>query len=116
VGGSPAGESIGGVRVIRFSFGLALADARASGARVMAYSVPAHAEIAGPAGEDAPVRPTDPRDTSRLTGSLEAPLLASRVQAGGAQLPAWADVVADRRKLYSRALQRAAWPSERDPP
>lgn len=112
----PAGESVGGIPVVRFSFGLALADGLASGARVIASSVPAHAEIASLVGEDAPVRPMGPRDTRRFTDSLEASLLVGRIQAGGVQLPSWPDIVADTRELYSRVSPRAIRRSERDPP
>ncbi len=58
----------------------------------------------------------DPRDTMRFTDSLEASLVAGRVQAGGVQLPSWADVVADTRELYSPVRGRVTWPNERDPP
>jgi glycosyltransferase involved in cell wall biosynthesis len=89
------------------AFGLVLADGLASGARVVASAIPAHAEIASLAGADAPVTLLDPRNTRRFTDSLTTSLVAGRVPVGGVKLPSWADVVADSRELYSRvALQR----------
>jgi glycosyltransferase involved in cell wall biosynthesis len=84
------------------AFGIVLAEGLASGARVVASAIPAHAALARLAGPDAPVTLVDPRDTTQFTGLLAASLLAGRVPAGDLKLPSWAEVVADTRELYAR--------------
>lgn len=86
------------------AFGLTLAEGLASGARVVASAIPAHAELGRRAGADAPVALVDPRDTRQFTDALAAFLLAGRVPVEDFKLPSWADVVEDTRELYSRAL------------
>jgi 1,2-diacylglycerol 3-alpha-glucosyltransferase len=89
------------------AFGLTLAEALASGARVVASAIPAHVALARLAGTDAPVALVDPRDTQQFTDSLAASLLAGRFPSGDLGLPSWADVIENTRMLYSRMrLQR----------
>ena len=84
------------------AFGLTLAEGLASGARVVASDIPAHADLIRRAGEEAPVTLVDPRDTRRFTDSLAVHLLAGRVPIEDLKLPSWADMVEDTRELYSR--------------
>jgi glycosyltransferase involved in cell wall biosynthesis len=84
------------------AFGLTLGEGLASGARVVASGIPAHAELARLAGTDAPVTLVDPRDTRQFTDLLAAALLAGRVPTGYLKLPSWAEVIADTRDLYAR--------------
>lgn len=89
------------------AFGLTLADGLAAGARVVASGIPAHAELAGRVGPDAPIALADPRDREQFTGLLAAALRAGRVRVPDVKLPSWADVAADTRELYSRVLEQA---------
>jgi glycosyltransferase involved in cell wall biosynthesis len=84
------------------AFGLTLAEALASGARVVASAIPAHAALARLAGTDAPVTLVDPRDTKQFTDSLAASLLAGRFPSRDLGLPSWAEVIESTRALYSR--------------
>jgi 1,2-diacylglycerol 3-alpha-glucosyltransferase len=89
------------------AFGLTLAEGLASGARVVASAIPAHAALARLAGADAPVALVDPRDTRQFTDSLAASLLAGRFPSRDLCLPSWAEVIESTRVLYSRIrLQR----------
>jgi glycosyltransferase involved in cell wall biosynthesis len=88
------------------AFGLTLTEGLASGARVLASAIPAHAELARRAGADAPIALVDPRDTRQFTGALAASLRAGRVPIQDLRLPSWADVVEDTRELYARVLTR----------
>jgi 1,2-diacylglycerol 3-alpha-glucosyltransferase len=83
------------------AFGLTLADGLASGARVVASDIPAHAALARLAGLDAPVALADPRDTRKFTELIGASLSAGR-RTTDLKLPTWAEVVADTRELYSQ--------------
>lgn len=84
------------------AFGITLADGLASGARVVASDIPAHAALARLAGAGALVVLVDPRDTLRFSDVLAASLMCGRIPPGDIKLPSWADVVADTRDLYSR--------------
>jgi glycosyltransferase involved in cell wall biosynthesis len=86
------------------AFGLTLAEGLASGARVVASAIPAHAELGRRAGADAPVALVDPRDTRQFTDALAAFLLGGRVPVEDFKLPSWAAVVEDTRELYARVL------------
>jgi 1,2-diacylglycerol 3-alpha-glucosyltransferase len=97
------------------AFGLALTEGLASGARVVASAIPAHAELAGLAGPTAPVRLVDPRDTKKFTDMLAESLRAGRASASDLKLPSWAEVIADTRELYSRVRARGH-PSDRGDP
>lgn len=88
------------------AFGLTLAEGLASGARVVASAIPAHAELARLAGPSAPVRLVDPRDTKKFTDLLAESLCAGRVSASDLKLPSWAEVIADTRDLYTRVRSR----------
>jgi glycosyltransferase involved in cell wall biosynthesis len=90
------------------AFGLVLADGLASGARVVASAIPAHAEISSLAGAGAPITLLDPRNTRWFADSLAASLAAGRTPVGGVRLPSWADVVADTRGLYSQVVAAAS--------
>ncbi|MGH3840177.1 MAG: glycosyltransferase family 4 protein [Pseudonocardiaceae bacterium] len=97
------------------AFGMTIAAGLASGARVVASDIAAHAEVARLAGAQAPVTLVDPRDTTRLTEVLAAALLAGRPPAGELRLPSWADVVDATRELYSRVSSRMHVADERAP-
>jgi 1,2-diacylglycerol 3-alpha-glucosyltransferase len=84
------------------AFGTALVEGLASGARVVASSIPAHASLASLAGADAPITLVDPRDTRQYTDLLSAALRGGRIPTPDLKLPSWADVVADTRELYSQ--------------
>ena len=84
------------------AFGLVLAEGLASGARVVASAIPAHADLARRAGAGSPVTLVDPRDTRQFACALRACLRAGRVQAGGVRLPSWTEIAEDTRELYSR--------------
>lgn len=86
------------------AFGITLAEGLASGARVVASAIPAHASLACLAGVDAAIALVDPRDTRQFTELLDASLLAGRTQTSYLNLPSWAEVVADTRAVYSRVL------------
>jgi 1,2-diacylglycerol 3-alpha-glucosyltransferase len=89
------------------AFGLTLAQGLASGARVVASAIPAHAALTRLAGPGAPVALTDPRDPERFTDLLAASLRAGRTTPGSFRLPSWADVVEHTRELYAQVrLQR----------
>ncbi len=93
------------------AFGLTLAEGLASGARVVASAIPAHADLARQAGAGSPVALVDPRNTRQFADTLEASLRAGRVQAGEVKLPSWNDIVQDTREVYSRitAKRQLAW-------
>jgi glycosyltransferase involved in cell wall biosynthesis len=86
------------------AFGLTLAEGLASGARVVASAIPAHAALGRLAGADAPVALVDPRNTRKFTDLLATSLLAGRVQMGNSRLPSWAQVAKSTRELYSQVL------------
>jgi glycosyltransferase involved in cell wall biosynthesis len=88
------------------AFGLCLADGLASGARIVASSIPAHAEIASLAGVNAPISLVDPRNTARFTEFLESSLRAGRSEPDRVRLPTWDDTVGATRELYSRAVSK----------
>jgi 1,2-diacylglycerol 3-alpha-glucosyltransferase len=88
------------------AFGLTLTEGLASGARVVASAIPAHAELASLAGTSAPVSLVDPRDTRRFTDLLAESLRAGRVSASDLKLPSWAEVISDTRDLYSWVQSR----------
>ena len=88
------------------AFGLTLTEGLASGARVVASAIPAHAEVARLAGPSAPVRLVDPRDTKKFADLLAESLRAGRVSASDLKLPSWAEVIADTRDLYTRVRSR----------
>jgi 1,2-diacylglycerol 3-alpha-glucosyltransferase len=83
------------------AFGLIVADGLAAGARVVASAIPAHFELGGLAGADAPITFVDPEDTRQFTAALAASLAQGRSQAGPLRLPTWADVAEETRVLYS---------------
>ena len=84
------------------AFGLSLAEGLASGDRVVASAIPAHAALARLAGVGAPVALVDPRDTRQFTELLAASLSAGPTLGGDLMLPSWAEVVEKTRVLYSR--------------
>jgi glycosyltransferase involved in cell wall biosynthesis len=87
----------------REAFGLTLAQGLASGARVVASAIPAHAEIVGRADAEAAVALVDPRDTADFTRLLGGFLRAGRRVPGPVSgLPSWADTVSRTRELYER--------------
>ncbi|HTX27851.1 MAG TPA: glycosyltransferase family 4 protein [Streptosporangiaceae bacterium] len=86
------------------AFGLTLAEGLASGARVVASAIPAHADLARRAGAGSPVALVDPRNARQFADALETSLRAGRVQAG-VTLPSWTDVVRDTREIYSRITE-----------
>lgn len=88
------------------AFGLTLAEGLASGARVVASAIPAHADLAHQAGSGAPFALVDPRDTRQFSNLLEAFLLAGRTPAGEVSLPSWADTVEKTRRLYLRVSKQ----------
>ena len=91
------------------AFGLCLADGLGSGARVVASAIPAHAEVARLAGENAPISLVDPRNTARFTELLACSLRAGRSETSQVKLPTWDEMVAATRKLYSQtAAKRSA--------
>ena len=83
------------------AFGLIVADGLAAGARVVASAIPAHLEVGGLAGADAPVTFVDPEDTRQFTAALAASLAQGRSQGDPPRLPSWADVADATRALYS---------------
>lgn len=97
------------------AFGLTLAEGLASGARVVASAIPAHAALGRLAGTDAPVTLVDPRDTRKFTDSLATSLLAGRIRKGDLKLPSWAQVVESTRELYSRVLLQGHTADRRGP-
>jgi glycosyltransferase involved in cell wall biosynthesis len=84
------------------AFGLTLAEGLASGARVVASSIPAHADLARRAGAGAAVALADPRNTGQFANSLAAFLRAGRLRVGEVELPSWADIVQSTLELYLR--------------
>jgi glycosyltransferase involved in cell wall biosynthesis len=84
------------------AFGLALADGLASGARVVASAIGAHADLARRAGPGAPVALVDSRNAGQFADALAASLRAGRSRPGEVALPSWAEVVRDTRAIYSR--------------
>jgi glycosyltransferase involved in cell wall biosynthesis len=98
------------------AFGLTLTEGLASGARVVASAIPAHAEIASRAEADAEaaVALVDPRDTREFTRVL-AEFLASGRVTGTCELPSWADNVARTRDLYARVRAREHLTHRREP-
>jgi glycosyltransferase involved in cell wall biosynthesis len=86
------------------AFGLTLAEGLASGARVVASAIPAHAALGRLVGTDTALTLVDPRNTSRFTDSLAKSLLAGRPHAGGLKLPTWDQAVKQTRELYSQVL------------
>ena len=86
------------------AFGLTLAEGLASGARVVASAIPAHAALSRLAGTDTVLSLVDPRDTSRFTDLLAESLLAGRPQTEGLKLPTWDQAVKQTRELYSQVL------------
>jgi glycosyltransferase involved in cell wall biosynthesis len=98
------------------AFGLTLAEGLASGARVVASTIPAHAAVARLVGTDAPVALVDPRDTKRFTDVLAASLDAGRIPPAGLSLPSWAEVAGTTRELYSQVLLPNQLAYRRGPP
>jgi glycosyltransferase involved in cell wall biosynthesis len=86
------------------AFSLTLAEGLASGARVVASAIPAHAALGRLAGTDTAVALVDPRDTKKFTDVLEKSLLAGRIQTGDLKLPTWDETVKQTRNLYSQVL------------
>jgi len=84
------------------AFGLTMAEGLAAGTRIVASPIPAHAELARLAGDDALVTLADPRDTTAFAGLLAEALAAGRPAADAVKLPSWAEVITDTRDLYSR--------------
>ena len=84
------------------SFGLTLAEGLASGARVVASGIPAHASLRNLAGPDSAVDLVDPRNTAHFTERLTASLLAEQNQLAAVTLPSWGHVVQMTRELYAR--------------
>jgi glycosyltransferase involved in cell wall biosynthesis len=84
------------------AFGLTLAEGLASGARVVASAIPAHADLARRAGAGSPVALVDARNARQFADALEASLRAGRLSAGDVTLPSWTEVVRDTKELYSR--------------
>jgi 1,2-diacylglycerol 3-alpha-glucosyltransferase len=97
------------------AFGLTLTEGLASGARVVASAIPAHAELARLAGPSAPVSLVDPRDTRKFADLLAESLRAGRVSASDLKLPSWAEVVADTRNLYTQVQSRGHAIDKRSP-
>jgi glycosyltransferase involved in cell wall biosynthesis len=88
------------------AFGLTLAEGLASGARVVASAIPAHADLARRAGAGPLVALVDSRNTRQFSDQLEASLLADRIHAGEVKLPSWMDVVEETLELYSRVTMK----------
>jgi glycosyltransferase involved in cell wall biosynthesis len=86
------------------AFGLTLAEGLASGARVVASAIPAHAALGRLAGTGTALSLVDPRDISRFTDLLAESLLAGRPQVGGLKLPTWGEAVKQTRELCSQVL------------
>jgi glycosyltransferase involved in cell wall biosynthesis len=97
------------------AFGITLADGLASGVRVVASDIPAHAALARMAGAGSAIALVNPRATLQFTGQLAASLLAGRIQAGELKLPSWAEVVADTRDLYSQVRLQDHLADQRGP-
>jgi glycosyltransferase involved in cell wall biosynthesis len=93
------------------AFGITLAEGLASGARVVASAIPAHAALARMAGADAPISLVDPRDTRKFTALLAESAYAGRLPIGYLKLPSWTEVVADTRELYARVLSECCRPN-----
>ena len=89
------------------AFGLTLAEGLASGARIVASAIPAHAELADLAGVGTPVTLVDARDAMQFRDSLTAALCASQASPRDLKLPSWAEVIADTREVYSRVTCEA---------
>ena len=98
------------------AFGLTLAEGLASGARVVASSIPAHVAFGRLVGTEGPVTLVDPRDTRRFTDVLAASLAAGRVPPADVRLPSWAEVVETTRELYSQVLLHHQLAYRRGPP
>jgi glycosyltransferase involved in cell wall biosynthesis len=98
------------------AFGITLAEGLASGARVVASAIPAHAEIAGRADAATAVALVDPRDTQEFTRLLADFLTAGRVTGGTCELPSWADTVARTRELYAQVRARGHLTDRREAP
>jgi glycosyltransferase involved in cell wall biosynthesis len=96
------------------AFGLTLTEGLASGARVVASAIPAHAELASRADAAAAVALVDPRDTRDFTRLLADFLAAGRVT-GTCELPSWADTAARTRDLYARVRARGHLTHRREP-
>jgi len=96
------------------AFGLTLAEGLASGTRVVASAIPAHADLAQRAGANPPVVLVDPRNVRQFADALEASLHAGRLRAGEVMLPSWTEIVEDTRELYSRITTKgqSAWRRE----
>ena len=94
------------------SFGLAVAEGLASGARVLASAIPAHKEIAEKAGADAPMALIDVRDSRKFTEQMGLLLLAGRPKTNF-QLRSWTDFVIEVRELYSRVISAASSVADR---
>jgi 1,2-diacylglycerol 3-alpha-glucosyltransferase len=90
------------------AFGLTVAEGLASGARVVASAIAAHADIARLAGPGAALTLADPRDTRQFAAALSASLRAGRPALADHQLPFWAEVIESTRELYSRMRLRDA--------
>jgi glycosyltransferase involved in cell wall biosynthesis len=84
------------------AYGLTVAEGLASGARVLASAIPAHAEIAEKAGVGAPITLADPRNTRMFAEHMAALSLAGRVANTHLYLPSWTDFVKDVREVYVR--------------
>jgi hypothetical protein len=84
------------------AFGLVVTEGIASGARVIASDIPAHAELAEMAGRDAPITLLDVRDSQKLAKELEQHLLKGRVANEKIHLPTWPDFVHRVREVYLR--------------
>ena len=97
------------------AFGLSLADGLASGARVVASRIPAHAALARLAGDNAPVTLVDPRNTRKFTDVLATSLSASQHRTGDLKLPSWAQVVEKTRELYGQVRSLDGLASRRVP-
>lgn len=93
------------------AFGLTLTEGLASGTRVVASAIPAHAAVIRLVNVDAPVALVDPRDTRQFTDLLSASLLAGRIATGALQFPSWAEVIEKTRALYSQIYLRAPDPA-----
>jgi glycosyltransferase involved in cell wall biosynthesis len=88
------------------AFGMTLADGLASGARIVASDIPAHAELARLAGDCATVTLVDARDSKRFTNSLAVSLVAGRSRTEDVKLPSWGEAVANTRELYAQVSSK----------
>jgi glycosyltransferase involved in cell wall biosynthesis len=97
------------------AFGLTLTEGLASGARVVASAIPAHAALGQMVGADGPVALVDPRDSEKFAGVIETSLLAGRIRPETLKLPSWPQIVENTRELYSQVRLQGYPADQRGP-